>query len=156
MLRVDLRQLGAGGVETRGTLLPDDPALDGLEIVFEGPIVVEGRLHATDGSSFLWRGDVQATVVGECRRCLKRVEQRIEDHVDVVFSADPDLAEDPSVYVLPADPSTIDVSGAVREEIALRASAFPLCGEDCKGLCPNCGADLNAGPCGCAAPGTNH
>jgi uncharacterized protein len=156
MLRVDLRQLGAGGVETRGTLLPDDPALDGLEIVFEGPIVVEGRLHATDGSSFLWRGDVQATVVGECRRCLKRVEQRIEDHVNVVFSADPDLAEDPSVYVLPADPSTIDVSGAVREEIALRASAFPLCGEDCKGLCPNCGADLNAGPCGCAAPGTNH
>ena len=156
MLRVDLRQLGAGGVETRGTLLPDDPALEGLDIEFEGPIVVEGRLHATDGSSFLWRGDVQATVVGECRRCLKRVEQRIDDQVDVVFSADPDLADDPSVYVLPPDPSTIDVSGAVREEIALRASAFPLCGEDCKGLCPNCGADLNAGPCGCAAAGTNH
>jgi uncharacterized protein len=156
MLRVDLRQLGAGGVETQGTLMPDDPALEGLDLVFEGPIVVEGRLHATDGNSFLWRGDLQATVVGECRRCLKRVEQRIDDEVDVVFSADPDLADDPSVYVLPPDPSTIDVSGAVREELALRASAFPLCGEDCKGLCPTCGADLNAGPCGCAASGTNH
>lgn len=156
MLRVDLRQLGAGGVETRGTLLPDDPALEGLDLRFEGPIVVEGRLQATDGDSFLWRGAVQATVVGECRRCLKPVSQQIDDHLDVVFSADPDLADDPSVYVLPADPSTVDVSGAIREEIALRASAFPLCGEDCKGLCPTCGADLNAGPCGCAAPGTNH
>lgn len=156
MLRVDLRQLGAGGVETRGTLLPDDPALDGLDIVFEGPIVVEGKLHATDGDNFLWRGNVQATVVGECRRCLRRVNQPIDDRIDVVFSADPDLADDPSVYVLPADPSTIDVTGALREEIALRASAFPLCGEDCKGLCPTCGADLNAGPCGCAAAGTNH
>lgn len=156
MLRVDLRQLGAGGVETRGTLLPDDPALEGLDIVFEGPIVVDGRLHATGGDSYLWHGDVEATVVGECRRCLKRVDQRIADHLDVVFSADPDLADDPSVYVLPADPSSIDVSRAVREEVALRASAFPLCGEDCKGLCPTCGADLNAGPCGCAAPGTNH
>lgn len=156
MLRVDLRQLGAGGVETRGTLQPDDPALEGLDIEFEGPIVVEGRLHATTDDSFLWRGDIQATVVGECRRCLKRVQQRIDDHVDVLFSADPDLAEDPSVYVLPAAPSSVDVSEAVREEIALRASAFPLCGEDCKGLCPTCGADLNAGPCGCAGPGTNH
>jgi uncharacterized protein len=156
MLRVDLRQLGAGGVETRGTLLPDDPTLDGLAIEFEGPIAVEGRLHATADDSFLWRGTVQATVVGECRRCLRRVEQRIDDHLDVVFSADPDLADDPSVYVLPANPSSIDVSKAVREEVALRASAFPLCGEDCKGLCPTCGADLNAGPCGCTVAGTNH
>jgi uncharacterized protein len=156
MLRVDLRQLGAGGMATTGTLAPDDPALEGLGIAFEGPIVVDGQLQATSGDSYIWHGDLQATVVGECRRCLRRVEQRIDDHVDVVFSADPDLADDPSVYVLPPDPSTIDVSGAVREELALRASAFPLCGEDCKGLCPTCGADLNAGPCGCAGAGTNH
>jgi uncharacterized protein len=156
MLRVDLRQIGSGAVETRGTLPADDPTLEGLGFAFDGPITVAGRLQATDGVSYLWHGEILATVVGECRRCLRRVVQRIDDHVDVVFSADPDLAEDPSVYVLPADPLAIDVTAAVREEIALRASAFPLCGEDCKGICPTCGADLNAGPCGCADPGTNH
>ncbi len=151
MLRVDLRALGPGGVETRGSLSTDDPALAGLGFVLAGPVEVTGRLQATEGEGYLWRGGIRATVVGECRRCLRPVEQEIDDRVDVLFSSDPELADDPSVYLLPPNPAVVDVAGAVREELALRASAFPLCGEGCRGLCPRCGADLNAGPCGCAA-----
>lgn len=154
MLRVDVRQMQSGGAETIGTLAPDDPALAGLPLAMAAPVSVSGRLQATEGDDFLWRGQIRATVIGECRRCLGRVEQVIDDQVDVLFSPDPDLAEDPSVYALPPNPAVIDVTGAVREELALRASAFPLCREDCKGLCPTCGADLNAGPCGCAAAGS--
>lgn len=154
MLRVDVRQLPSGGIETVGTLAPDDPVLAGLDLAFEGPVAVSGRLQATEGDDYLWRGRIRATVVGDCRRCLGRVEQVIDDQVDVLFSPDPDLADDPSVYALPPNPAVIDVTGVVREELALRASAFPLCREDCKGLCPRCGADLNAGPCGCADPGS--
>lgn len=154
MLRVDVRQLPSGGIETVGTLAPDDPALEGLGLVFGRQVTVSGRLQATEGEDYLWRGHLRATVIGECRRCLTRVEQGIDDQVDVLFSPDPDLADDPSVYALPPNPVVIDVTGAVREELALRASAFPLCREDCKGLCPRCGADLNAGPCGCAGPGS--
>ncbi len=154
MLRVDVRQLQSGGAETRGTLGPDDPALEGLDLVVERPVEVTGRLQATEGEDYLWRGRIQATVVGECRRCLGRVEQEIDEQVDVLFSPDPDLADDPSVYALPPHPAVVDVTGAVREELALRASAFPLCREECQGLCPACGADLNAGPCGCAATGS--
>ena len=36
-----------------------------------------------------------------------------------------------------------------REELALAVDAFPLCREDCRGLCPRCGADLNRGACSC-------
>lgn len=149
MLRVDLRNLGSGGVATQGSVPADDPIFAGLELELAGPVQVDGRLQATEGEGFLWRGRIGATVVGPCRRCLRPVEQQIDDAVDVLFSSDPELADDPSVYPLPADPGMVDVTGAVREELALRASAFPLCGEDCKGLCPRCGADLNAGPCGC-------
>jgi uncharacterized protein len=67
--------------------------------------------------------------------------------MDVVFSSDPELIDDPSVYALSPDASSIDVTEAVREELALRVSAFPLCRPDCQGLCATCGADLNAGPC---------
>jgi uncharacterized protein len=154
MLRVDARLLKRGGIETRGTLAPDDPAFAGLDLVLGGPVEVDGWLQATEDEGILWRARLQATVVGECRRCLGRVEQVIDDQLDVLFSSDPDLADDPSVYALPPDASVIDVAEAVREELALRASAFPLCREDCKGLCPTCGSDLNAGPCGCAAPGS--
>jgi uncharacterized protein len=155
MLRIDLRQLQQGPAETTGALAPDDPALEGLDLALMGPVEVTGRLQATEGDNYLWRGHVHAVVAGECRRCLEPVEQVVDGDVDVLFSSDPELLDDPGVYELAADAATLDVAVAVREEVALLASAFPLCRPDCKGLCPTCGADLNAGPCGCAAGSTN-
>src|ERR1051325_628957 len=46
--------------------------------------------------------------------------------------------------------SEVDVTPAIREELFLAAPRYVLCRENCKGLCPQCGKDLNAGPCGCA------
>jgi len=87
-----------------------------------------------------------------CRRCLTEFIMPVAESVEVLFSPDPDLQDDPSVYPL-ADPmARVDVKPAVREELALAVDAFPLCREDCRGLCPRCGADLNRGACGCAAP----
>ena len=44
---------------------------------------------------------------------------------------------------------------AVREELILAGPQYVLCREDCRGLCPRCGKDLNAGPCGCPAVAPN-
>ena len=45
---------------------------------------------------------------------------------------------------------SVDVTPLVREELALGVpSHLLLCRDDCAGLCPHCGADLNAGPCAC-------
>ncbi|HET9065849.1 MAG TPA: DUF177 domain-containing protein [Gemmatimonadales bacterium] len=153
MLSIDVRQIGSAGVATDGTLDPADPAFDGLLAPFMAPVEVAGTLRLTEGGDYLWRAHVRATLGGECRRCLAPVEQVVEDDFDVIFSADPDLQEDPSVYPVPAHATSIDVAWAVREEVTLRASAFLLCQDACQGLCPQCGADLNAGPCRCAAPG---
>jgi uncharacterized protein len=70
--------------------------------------------------------------------------------VDALFTADPDLQDDPNVYPLEEPVAHVDLSPAVREELALAAPAYPVCREDCAGLCPTCGADLNQGPCQCA------
>ncbi len=156
MLRVDVRQLKGGAVETDGLLAPTDPALEGLDVALSGPVQIEGTLQPTAEGNFLWRGRLQATVAGECRRCLCPVTQQIDDEVDVLFSGDPKLADDPSVYPLPSHVDVIDVTAAVREELALLVSAFPLCRPDCKGFCAACGADLNAGPCGCVAAGSTN
>jgi uncharacterized protein len=80
------------------------------------------------------------------------------DEVDIqvnaaVFSTDPDAADDPEFYPLPERPIHVDVAEAVREELALAIKTeLLLCREDCAGLCPRCGADLNAGPCACRTP----
>jgi uncharacterized protein len=149
MLRVDLREVHRGPLDTTGVLQPEDPAFEGLELGLAGPVSVEGRLQETGPGEFFWRGTVRGEVRGGCRRCLIDVAQPVEIDLNVLFSEDPDAADDPSVYPLaPAAPS-IDLAEAIREELALAIPAYLLCREDCAGLCPRCGADLNAGPCRC-------
>lgn len=152
MLRIDVRGLGGEAVPTEGSIEPDDPAFEGLTMPFLAPVVVGGTLRETEGGSWLWHGRVHARLGGECRRCLAPVEQLVEDEFEVIFSADPDLQDDPSVYTVPDRTSAIDLAWAVREEVTLRASTFLLCRDVCQGLCSRCGADLNNGPCRCAAP----
>jgi uncharacterized protein len=156
MLRVDIRRSQGGAVATRGEIPADQLDLAHLGYDWVGPVKVEGELHPTAEGDFLWRGRVQAVAVGECCRCLAEARQELDESVEALFSADPDLQEDPGVYPVPPHAEAIDLTPAIREELLLRLSAFPLCRADCRGLCPRCGADLNAGPCQCAAAGTKH
>jgi uncharacterized protein len=150
MLRVDLRDLNRGPVETVGRLEPDDPVLAGLELNLAGPVSVTGRLQATGPGDYFWRGRLGGDVHGDCRRCLADVVYHLDQELDVLFSDDPDAADDPAVYLLPPAAAVIELAEVVREELALAVPPYLLCREDCAGLCPRCGADLNAGACACA------
>lgn len=156
MLRLNLRELRTDPAVTRGELQPDDPVFEGLGLRIDGPVRVDGAVQPTEDGDYLWRGHIHARFSGECRRCLTDVTLQLDDDVDALFSADPELAEDPGVYPLDPQAEMIDVTSAVREEIVLRVSAFPLCQPECKGLCAKCGADLNAGPCQCMAAGSTN
>ncbi len=154
MLRVDIRDLQRGPVQTVGELQPDDPAFDGLGLTLIGPVSVTGQLQATGQSEYLWRGGFHGVLQTECRRCLADVRSNLDIDVDAaIFSTDPEAADDPDFYPLLERASHIDIRDVAREELALAVPArLLLCRDDCAGLCPNCGADLNAGPCGCSAP----
>lgn len=150
MLRVDVRELRRGPVETVAEVPPDSPELADLDLQFEGPVQVRGVLQgAPERRTFRWKGAVSGTVRGECRRCLTEVRSPVSADIAVVFSPDPDAADDPGVYPLPEPLVEIDLAPAVREELLLAVPPFVLCREDCAGLCQRCGADLNSGPCGC-------
>jgi uncharacterized protein len=154
MLRVDIRDLQRGPVKTVGELQPDDPAFDGLELNLLGPVSVTGQLQATGSGEYLWRGAFRGAMQAECRRCLGEVRTNLDITVDAaIFSTDPEAADDPDSYPLLERASHIDIRDVAREELALALpTRLLLCREDCAGLCPNCGAELNAGPCGCSAP----
>jgi uncharacterized protein len=154
MLRVDIRDLQRGPVRTVGELPPGDPAFEGLDLELAGPVQVKGQLQATGDGEYLWRGHIHAVLRGECRRCLTDVLDEVDVDVDAaMFSTDPEAADDPDFYPLPERATTVDVGAVVREELALASPGhLLLCREDCAGLCPRCGADLNAGPCACRTP----
>jgi len=155
MLRVDLRELArAGAVETRGELKQGDPALEGTDITLQEPVAVDGRLQSIGDGRFYWQGRLRTVVQGECRRCLTPVVTPLNLEIGALFTQDPDT-EDPDSYPVAPEATEIDVIPAIREELVLAAPRFALCREDCKGLCPQCGKDLNAGPCGCLPAGTD-
>ena len=149
MLEVDIRELRRGPVETVGALAPDDPTFAGLDLELTGPLAVAGRLQETAEGEYFWRGHMSGAVKTACRRCLTDLTCPVEADVSVMFSTDPDAADDPSVYPVPEASRSVDVRPVIREELALTAPAFALCREDCAGLCPKCGADLNAGSHAC-------
>lgn len=155
MLRVDVRDLREGPVETAGEIPARDPLFEGLDLDLAGPLRVSGVLEASGRGDYLWHGRLEGEVRTACRRCLRDLLLPVSARVEVLFSPDPDLQDDPSVYPLPEPLTHVDVRQAVREELALAVPAFPLCQEQCRGLCPHCGADLNPGPCGCSGPTTS-
>jgi DUF177 domain-containing protein len=150
MLQIDLRELFQGPVETQAEVAPTDPMFAGLELALAGPVIVGGRLQATGEERFYWHGTVRAVLTGECRRCLIPVAVPVSAEVGALFTSEADALEDPEAYGLPAHATEIDLRPAVREELVLAAPRYVVCREDCRGLCPQCGKDLNAGPCGCA------
>jgi uncharacterized protein len=150
MLVVDLRDLGRGPIETSGTLDEGHPALEGLDFELTAPLTVTGRIQETGRDEYYWRGHLSGAVRQQCGRCLTDLDQRVEADIDAYFSDDPEAADEPQRYPLPAAGPSLDLAPVVREELILTVPLFPLCREDCAGLCPACGADLNRGPCECA------
>jgi len=122
-----------GGLAVVGTAVPDD-----------ADVVVDTVLAwVTDG--LLATGTVCAPWTGECRRCLRPVTGELAVEFCELFEDSP---RDGESYQLRLD--TIDLTPLAREAILLDLPLAPVCSPDCEGLCPTCGADLNAGPCECA------
>lgn len=104
------------------------------------------------GDAILLTGSARACVHTECARCLTEVIEDLDGDLEGYYLIDPDaVPEDRDAgefsYVLPDE--TVDISDAVLAALVVETPVAFLCDEDCKGLCPKCGADLNEGPCGC-------
>ncbi len=149
MLQIDLRELAHGPVDIRAELAGDDALFEGLELALAEPVRVAGRLQAAGDGRFYWHGSLATRVTGQCRRCLTPLAVPVVADIAALFSQDPDALEDPSSYPLAPDATQIDLRPAVREEVLLAVPQWTLCRDDCRGLCPRCGQDLNAGPCAC-------
>ncbi len=121
-----------------------------------GPIIGHVRLRRIN-QGLLADGWVDLTLEFECTRCLKQFEQQMHvlfeerfyptlDVVTGVALTPPDDGED----AFPIDAHhLIDLTEAVRQHVLLDIPMVTLCKEDCAGLCPQCGKDLNDGPCTC-------
>ncbi len=151
MFQVDLGVLDRGPVNVSGSIASDDPLFDDIDFELTRPVQVSGRLLNASLGRFYWQGSLVTDITATCRRCLASTPRQIDAQVNLVFTEDQDT-DDPSEYVVPEQTDVLDLSEAIREELILAFDAYGVCREDCKGLCPSCGTDLNTNSCDCRPP----
>ena len=100
-----------------------------------------------DLSGFLrLSGTVSGTYSSACARCLAPVTEDFSLEIDLSVETDPTESEEECVI---AEGKKIDLVSLCTETVFTNLPMRLLCKEDCKGLCPKCGKDLNPGDCGC-------
>ncbi len=150
MLTLDLARLDReGSVRVDAQIPADDPMWEGTEVEFAGPVHVHLRASAAGSGEVVVRGEVEARLAQECRRCLEPVEGRLSQEVTMVFlsSDTPGVEEDGDARVFDPRASQLDLSEPVREEVVLAIDPYVVCDPGCRGLCPQCGANRNVEEC---------
>jgi uncharacterized protein len=157
---IDLRSLDlAPGSETR--LRVRVPAVElrlgGQDYRVEPPEPeVEVRIaRSLSGAHLRLRAEVE--LVGPCWRCLEEARARlaVESEEFAAEGRPPDAPFDEDLDSAYVEDLRLDVAGWARDAIAEAVPATILCREGCAGLCPTCGANLNAGDCGCVVVETD-
>jgi len=126
---------------------------DDIEVV--GPIDGHVRMRRTN-QGLLVDGWVELTLELSCNRCLKTFEQPMHVNfeeqfyptVDVITGLPLDPFDEDEIFPIDAH-HEVDLTEAVRQNVLLALPMVTICQEDCKGLCPQCGQDLNLGSCEC-------
>ena len=133
--------------------LPIDTELDFSQVEHQGicplsePVHVVGAITARAGVVQL---SARATFVfhGRCDRCLSAFDKTYDvplEHILVATLED----EENDDYIL-LDQYQLDLADLTMADILLELPYKNLCREDCRGLCPMCGKNLNEGLCGCS------
>jgi uncharacterized protein len=157
MLSFDIRALESAAARVEGDLPADAPIWIAADPRPLEAVHVEGRLSSAGNGRFYFSGRFSGQVKLECRKCLIEVTRDVSEDANFLFApaGDPTTEDDPDVFTYDPGAHQIDVKPAVREGWLLSVPAFVDCREDCKGLCPTCGADLNDGACECKPVSTD-
>ena len=142
----------------------DYPALVGVqeagECSFLEPLELEFRIEKQFGQIRV-HGHVATKVRLACSRCLVDYEADIVSDFTVFYSKTSKMPVEEEVALTeedlisaPYDGDSIDFTNEIEEQVLLEIPYKPLCHEECKGICAKCGADLNAGECGCDRSGS--
>jgi uncharacterized protein len=159
-VRLDLTEI-AQHVGKQMSYDVDEPPSSITDLQVLSPI--RGTLRFTNtGDLLLVRGILHTTVELECSRCLRLFEMplrcEVEEQVELrAIAARP--FEHPQVTIVPEEGDTLfldgnmlDLTELIRQMLLVSLPIKPLHDEECRGLCPTCGADLNEGECSCERP----
>ncbi|MDH5477269.1 MAG: DUF177 domain-containing protein [Nitrospinota bacterium] len=125
-------------------------------IPLKGAVKAEGSIYKS-GTTVYFTAQAQGAFDLVCSRCARDFEAPFKAAVNAIFLprkeepgapvSEEDAGEVETAYY---DGETVDLFLPLRDQVTLAEPMRPLCMEDCKGLCPRCGADWNEAACDCS------
>jgi uncharacterized protein len=157
LMRIELANLDEGKGSFTNSYEPADLNPIDEQVTLRVPANISGKVRLSGRELFV-SGQVAAGVLIECDRCLKPLEVDVNSEFSLEYITGSEyestkVAElgEEVMAVSVFDGESIDVDEIVREQLLLAIPTRRLCSEDCKGMCAECGADLNTVSCSCAA-----
>ena len=147
-MRLDLREIIHTPDARKSFLL----AVDLSDLDFFGskpisrPVEAEGSVSNHAGALVL-EGTARSLLDLTCDRCGKAFSREKVVALDSLVAEELENGENDDILLL--EDGCLDLDEAVTTAFILAMDTKNLCSEDCRGLCPGCGADLNLGPCRC-------
>lgn len=114
---------------------PKDLELEFVDLTYLQSVVMDGTAEKLR-DTLTFRGHLTSRVEHTCARCLKPVEEAIDHPFEVVYDI--------------RGKEEVDTVEDIRDMLILDHPIRFLCREECAGLCPRCGVDLNEGACRCS------
>ncbi len=160
-MRIELENLEGGKSEFAHVYQPDDlnPVDERVSLI--APATFSGKVRLAGNEVFV-NGHVETRAQVECDRCLQPVETPVDADFALEYITDSEYESSETAELTEAemavsvfDGEGIDVDEVVKEQIVLAVPTRMLCREDCKGICPECGADRNTGDCNCTTDDTD-
>ena len=146
---IDVGPLLGPGRRTIAVDAPVDvPAFEDLR--FAGPVHVVLDLRGVDRGIRI-EGTIDAVILAECRRCVEEVEVPLHLDVDERIGSREEKGPLSESNVLAGE--RLDVADLVRQIVTTTLPMGVLCSEECRGLCPQCGLNLNTSVCSCLPVG---
>ena len=109
------------------------------------PVMVTGAIKR-NGKNFSLELHYESKWTFLCGRCLGETEYVVEGEIMRSIVKERNDAEDDNVYV---ESAVIDLYDVIYNDIVLNLPTQVICDDDCKGLCPDCGINLNTDSCNC-------
>jgi uncharacterized protein len=155
-MRIEVEKLNEAGAPFVARYTPDELPLEDELTRLVSEVKLEGRASKWREQVRL-RGIIDASVEVRCDRCVAPVVIPVNAEFDATYVPAEVLTTDAEATELQEDDLTfatyegdvLELEELAREQLLLALPARHLCREDCKGLCPTCGEDLNAEACHC-------
>jgi DUF177 domain-containing protein len=147
-IRIRISGLSVGLHEYHFSVKPETLELDGS---FQKAVEVDAQLDKTVRQLYL-KTVIQTSGSFQCDRCLEDFEEPIKTGYNMFYvydEVDTDRYDPEEVHVISGDTVSISLGEDIRQMILLSVPLKLLCQDDCKGLCPHCGTNLNRQTCDC-------